>query len=432
LRFLGLLLAITALGAPVFADVVTDWNNETLNAIRATRTPPPPATRALAMTHVAIFDAINGIARVYEPYAIDRPSPPGASPEAAAATAAYIVLADVFPARQAELQARLAASLAEVPPGPARYKGEAWGRFVGRKIVSLRANDGASDFVAYTPSGEVGRWRPTPPAFAPALLPQWPYVRPFAMTSGDQFRAPAPPALTSPEYATAFAEAHDFGGATSTTRTADQTQIAYFWEDGAGTATPPGHWQVIAQDLASRFGNDLLANARLFALLSIVQADAAIASWDTKYTYDHLRPYSAIVEDAELDENAETVADPAWTSLIPTPPFPSYASGHSTFSGGSARMLALFFGTDEIAFSGSSPDPQRWPAILPGVVRSWDSLSAAAEEAGQSRIYGGIHWQYDNLAGLAAGRWIADWAFEHYLAPSPQAWPHGSARRGGR
>jgi len=339
------------------------------------------------------------------------------------------VLADVFPARQAELQAALSASLADVPRGAARYKGEAWGRFVGRKIVALRADDGANGFVAYQPSGELGRWRPTPPAFAPALLPQWPYVRPFAMTSGDQFRAPAPSALTSPEFVAAFAEVHDFGAAASATRTPDQTQIAYFWEDGAGTVTPPGHWQVIAQGLAERFGNDALENARLFALLSIVQADAAIASWDAKYAYDHVRPYSAIVEDADHDENAETVADPAWTSLIPTPPFPAYTSGHSTFSGGSSRLLALLFGTDEIAFSGASPDPQRWPAILPGVVRSWDSLSAAAEEAGQSRIYGGIHWQYDNQAGLAAGRAIADWAFEHFLAPSPAARSRGSWRR---
>jgi hypothetical protein len=251
------------------------------------------------------------------------------------------------------------------------------------------------------------------------------------MTTSDQFRAPAPLGPSSPEFALAFAEVHDLGAATGSSRTDDQTLIAYFWEDGAGTVTPPGHWQVIAQQLAERFGNDVLSNARLFALLSIVQADAAIASWDAKYHYDYCRPWTAIVEDAELDENDATTADPAWTSLIPTPPFPAYTSGHSTFSGSSSRLLALFFGTDDIAFSGSSPDPDRWPDVLPGVVRSWTSLSQAAEEAGQSRIYGGIHWQFDNQAGLSAGRAIADWAFEHFLAPDPEHGARGDRRRGG-
>jgi PAP2 superfamily len=430
IRSLSAVGLAAVLATPALADVVTDWNTEVLNTIRATRTPPPPATRALAMTHVAMFDAMNGIARLYTPYAIDRPAPPGASPDAAAATAAYHVLVDLFPARKAELQAALSASLEQVPRGAARYKGEGWGRFVGQKIVALRAADGASDFVAYTPSGEVGDWRPTPPAFLPALLPQWAHVRPFAMSASDQFRAPAPPALASDEFAVAFAEVHDMGAKEGSLRTADQTQIAFFWEDGAGSVTPPGHWQMIAQDLAQQFGNDPLTNARLFALLSIVQADAAISSWDAKFHYDYCRPVTAIIEEAALDENESTQVDAAWSSLIPTPPFPSYTSGHSTFSRGSAQLLALFFGTDEIAFSGSSPDPQRWPLVLPGVVRSWDSLSQAAAEAGQSRIYGGIHWQFDNQAGQAAGSAIADWAFEHYLKPAPEKQGHGFVRRG--
>ncbi len=429
IRSLAAVGLAAALATPALADVVTDWNNEVLNAIRATRTPPPPATRALAMTHVAIFDAMNGVARRYSPYAIDRPAPPGASPDAAAATAAYNVLVALFPTRQAELQAALAASLERIPRGAARYKGEQWGRYVGVKILSLRAADGSADFVAYSPSGEVGAWQPTPPAFLPALLPQWAHVQPFAMASSDQFRAPAPPALESDEFAVAFAEVHDMGAKEGSLRTADQTEIAFFWEDGAGSVTPPGHWQMIAQDLAQRFGNDPLTNARLFALLSIVQADASISSWDSKFHYDYCRPVTAILEEAALDENESTEVDTSWLSLIPTPPFPSYTSGHSTFSAGSARLLGLFFGTDEIAFEGSSPDPQRWP-ILPGVVRSWDSLSEAAEEAGQSRIYGGIHWQFDNAAGQAAGRSIADWAFENFLKPAPAEQGHGFVRRG--
>jgi len=415
---IGALVAAAAAHS-AWADVIEDWNEVVLDAIRATRTPPPPATRALAMTHVAMFDAVNGIERGYEPYAVDRKAPPGASPEAAAAMAAYTVLLDVFPQRSAELRAALEASLSSGSFSAARHKGVAWGRYCGRKIVALRAHDGAAEFVPYTPTDEPGRWRPTPPAFAPALLPQWPYVRPFAMRRGDQFRPAPPPALTDAAFTSAFTEVKEIGSASSATRSADQTLIAYFWEDGSGTATPPGHWQMIARDLVAGTDADLTARARLFALLSIVQADAAIASWDAKYAYDHVRPYTAIVEDAAVDGNPDTVEDAAWTSLIPTPPFPAYTSGHSTFSGGSARLLALFFGTDEIEFSSTSPDPQRWPDILPGVVRSFTRLSDAAAEAGQSRIYGGIHWQYDNQAGLAAGSALADRVFGRYLRPLP-------------
>ncbi len=269
----------------------------------------------------------------------------------------------------------------------------------------------------YVPSGELGRWQPTPPAFAPALLPNGRTSPPSLWTAATSSARPPPPAFDSPEYAAAYNEVLEYGDADSTACNADQTLVAYFWEDGPATATPPGHWHVIAQQLSERFGLGLAENARLFALLSMVQADAAISAWDAKYAYDHVRPYTAITREGDLDGNPETSADPAWVNLIPTPPFPSYTSGHSTFSGGSARLLALFFGTDEIAFCGESPDPQRWPSILPGVVRCWESLSEAAEEAGQSRIYGGIHWQYDNQEGLAAGRAIADFVFENYLVP---------------
>jgi hypothetical protein len=271
--------------------------------------------------------------------------------------------------------------------------------------------------VPYTPSGLLGRWKPTPPAFAPALLPGWGLVDPFAMKRGDQFRVPPPPDLTSMEYAAAYDEVKDFGEGDSAVRTADQTEIAYFWEDGPATATPPGHWMVIAQQFAEMFGTDLAENARLFALLGITQADAAILCWNNKYFYDIARPITSITEEGDVDGNPLTAADPTWLPLIPTPPFPAYTSGHSTFSGSSARILARFFGDDEIPFSAPSPDPQRWPLVLPGVVRSWPSLSAAAEEAGQSRIYGGIHWQYDNQQGLVSGRDLADFVFKKFLKP---------------
>jgi hypothetical protein len=284
-------------------------------------------------------------------------------------------------------------------------------------MVIHRKDDGSNAVVEYTPSGVLGFWQPTPPEFDPALLPQWPFVKPFGMASPGQFRVGPPPDFDGVEFAEAYNEVLDYGGVVSPVRTPDQTEIAFFWEDGPGTATPPGHWQIIAQQLADMFNSSLTENARLFALLSMVQADAAIVAWDNKYYYDHVRPYTSITQEADQYGNPDTLLDPNWVNLLPTPPFPTYTSGHSTFSGSSARLLALFFGTDEIAFSGESPDPQRWPDQLTGVVRSWDSLSQAANEAGRSRIYGGIHWDYDNVQGLASGKELADYIFENFFLP---------------
>ncbi|HXV76448.1 MAG TPA: vanadium-dependent haloperoxidase [Candidatus Polarisedimenticolaceae bacterium] len=432
LRTTCLALTIVTCTGVAGADVVTDWNNHALDAIRATNTNPPRATRALAMVHTAMFDAINGIERVYAPYHVSRPAPPGASPQAAAAWAAYTVLVGLYPDREWEFGEALESSLAGERFGPAQWKGRAFGRYVGRAILTLRADDGADAFVAYAPSGEFGYWQPTPPAFGPALLPQWPAVTPFAMTHGSQFRVPAPPPFDSAEYAAAFEEVRQLGDKSSGTRDPDQTEIAYFWEDGPGTATPPGHWQVIAQQLAEMFDHDLLDNARLFALLSIVQADGAIVSWDNKYHHDYVRPYTAITAEADDDGNPETASDPGWSTLIPSPPFPSYTSGHSTFSGGSARLLGHYFGTDAVSFCAPSPDPQRWPEQLEGVVRCWNSLAEAAEEAGQSRIYGGIHWQYDNQQGLDSGRALADYVWAEFLTPLPQAAEAPRGRGGAR
>ncbi|QDV32360.1 vanadium-dependent haloperoxidase [Tautonia plasticadhaerens] len=412
----SLVLAATAAAR---ADVVIDWNNVTLDTIRARRVPPPPATRALAMVHAAIYDAVNGIERTHQPYFVERPAPPGASPGAAAAAAAHQVLSALFPDLRDIYDAYLTESLAGVPPNAARNKGVAWGRFVGDRILALRRDDGADRIVAYEPSGEFGRWEPTPPRFADALLPQWPSVTPFAMRAADQFLPGPPPGPASLEYAIAFHEVKELGDLGSLTRTDDQTQVAYFWEDGPGSATPPGHWQLIAQQLAATFGTTPAQNARLFALLSLTQADAAIVAWDSKYHYDHFRPYTGITR-AEEDGNALTDADPDWAPLIPTPPFPSYTSGHSTFSGASAVILVRLFG--DIPISSPAPDPHIWPDRLldrkgAPVVRSWPSLSFAAEEAGRSRIYGGIHWQYDNIAGLESGRELAEFVFAYYLRP---------------
>jgi hypothetical protein len=402
---LTLALAATALSA----DVVTDWNTVLLDAVRTDRTNPPRMTRNSALSQVAVYDAVAGILGGFEPYLVTSPAPAGASPEAAAAAAAHRVLVAVYPAQQATFDAVLAASLAAVPDGPPKVDGIAWGEQVADAVLASRADDGAGQMVPYESAVGANWWIPTPPAFAPPLLPNWPLVTPWCMTHGGQFRQPAPPPLASTEYRSSFREVKRFGDADSTFRSADQSEIALFWNDGPGTNTPPGHWQQIGQIVADAQGNTLLDNARLFALLALTQADAAIASWDNKYHWNHWRPVTGIHE-ADTDGNPDTAPDATWASFITTPPFPAYTSGHSTFSGGSARVLAHFYGTDDVAFDAPSDG-------LPGVTRSFTSLSQAAEEAGQSRIYGGIHWQYDNQGGLASGRALADHVFFNFLQP---------------
>ena len=185
--------------------------------------------------------------------------------------------------------------------------------------------------------------------------------------------------------------------------------IALFWADGAGTETPPGHWNSIAQRVGTSVGNTMEQNARVFALLNIAMADAAICAWDAKFTYDFWRPVTAI-RNGDTDGNAATAGDPTWSSFIVTPPFPDYVSGHSTFSGAASRVLAMFYGTDNIAFTTGSD-------FLPGVARHFTSFSAAAGEAAVSRLYGGIHFRSANEDGLAAGVEIGDWTFMRYMQP---------------
>ena len=402
------------------SDPVLAWNSILLDSVRAEKTPPPYAARDMAIVHIAIYDAVNAIDGGYEGYLTQRNGPNGGSDVAAAAQAAHDALVALYPDRAAIFDSALSSSLAVVPDGAAEKKGIALGRDSAKHILDARENDGADDAVSYTPGTGPDDWQPTPPGFAPALLPQWPDVTPFALDSGDQFRPPPPPSITSDEFTAAFNRVKQLGSIDSTVRTADQTQIALFWADGAGTATPPGHWNVIAQDVAQAKHNSLAQNARLFALLNIALADAGIVSWDAKYTYNFCRPITAI-RNADQDGNPATSSDPSWTPLIVTPPFPSYTSGHSTFSAAAAAVLAGFFGTDQITFTTGSENPAAAPRIF-------SSFSQAAAEAGISRIYGGIHWDFDNTQGLASGKLVGQYVLSHFLQPDAQVHMPGGAK----
>jgi membrane-associated phospholipid phosphatase len=285
----------------------------------------------------------------------------------------------------------------------------AWGESVARGILVWRAGD-ASDAIVIPPSGDgPGIWVPTPPAFAQYLLPQWGFVAPFAMPAGAHFRPAGPPALDTAKYATDYNEVKALGAAVGSARTPEQELIALFWADGTGTETPPGHWNSIAQSVAAARQNTMEQNARLFALLNVAMADAAICAWDAKYTYRFWRPVTAI-RNGDADGNPATTADPEWNSFIVTPPFPDYVSGHATFSGAASKVLALFYGTDNVAFTIGSD-------FLPGVTRQFSKFSAAATEAALSRLYGGIHYRSANEDGLSSGLAIGEWTFTHVMQP---------------
>lgn len=395
--------------APSFAkgDVVLWWNQIALHAVRVERTPPPLAARNLACVHAAIYDAVNAIYQTHEVYYVSVAALPGASPEAAAAAAACQCLTDLYPRLKPLFDREFAACNAWFPRSDATQKGADLGIFVAKRLMAWRHGDGSGNTINYCPKAKIGFWQLTPPRFESALLPGWGRVTAFAYKGGGYLQPAGLPKLTSAAYTQAFQEVKALGGRYNSVRTPEQTLIALFWADIEGTATPPGHWNEIAQTVARARGNTLAENARLFALLNLSLADAGIWCWIIKFTNEFWRPVTAI-RAADQDGNPHTTADPTWTPLLDTPPFPAHTSGHSTFSAAASTVLADFFGTDKVVFKATSEG-------VPGVSRVFSSFSAAAEEAGKSRIYGGIHWNFDNVDGLATGRFLGRHISQHYL-----------------
>lgn len=429
---IGLLLTL-ALGAPLpgqekdtdrpraVPDVVLRWNEAALAAIKADNTPPPMAARNLAIVHVAVYDAVNAIDKTYSPFRVEVDAPAGAAPAVAAAVAAHRALVALYPKQAKRFDELLDECLDETPGGAGKTNGAALGVAVADKVLAWRADDGATRKGDHVPGKAPGVWRPTPPELLPALLPHWSSVAPFALTDPAKFRPAAPPALDSAEYAAAFKDVKALGDRRSEARTVEQTLIAWFWADEAGSVTPPGHWNRIAQGVALRKKTTLAENARLFALLNVALADAAVCCWDCKFKHNFWRPVTAI-RAAPLtlpsppsggEGRVRGDGDPDWAPLIATPPFPAYVSGHSTFSAAAATVLADFFGGDEFEFETDSDG-------LKGLSRKFTRFSAAAEEAGRSRIYGGIHWEFDNQEGLALGKAVGRHVTRTLLLPKAE------------
>jgi hypothetical protein len=405
--FLGVALASPQTARP---NVVLDWNAMAIDAIRADDTGPTLSTRNLAILHTAIYDSINSIERTHQPFRFQVIPQGDALAEAAAVSAGYEVMVSLYPSLKARADDLYAAYLGGVLATTELTNGLALGRQIALLTLQSRSGDGAQIDVPYVPSSDPGQWRRTPPLFLPPLTPQWRYVAPFCLPDIEPFVPGPPPSMGSPEYAKDFDEVKALGAKNSTTRTAEQSQIAVFWSDFSYTSMPPGHWHEIAAAISQDRQLALADTARLFALISVAQADAAIVCWEAKFRYNLWRPITAI-QRAEEDGNADTAADPAWGQYLASPPFPSYTSGHSTFSRASAEVLSSFFGTDAVSFSA-------WSDSMPGVTRSFTSLRACAEEVGRSRIYGGIHFQSDNRAGQETGKKVAAYITSNFLLPN--------------
>ena len=390
-------------------DAVIQWNSILLNTIQATGkdgdgTPPPLAARNQAIVHQAIYDAVL--------------EAPDASDEAAVVGAASRTLIELFPQQTSTIEGLRKDFLDAIPDSEAKQNGIEIGQQAATQILNERENDGADTAQGpYTPGKGIGDWEFTfsdgdttdqiPGLVTEALLPDWGSVTPFVLESGNQFRPTNPfPQYNSPVYAQQLNQVKELGAENNSDRNADETEIALFWAyDRADSFRPPGQWNEIAQDVALQEGNTLEENAELFAVLNTGLADAGIAAWDAKYVYEQLRPITAIRE-ADADNNPDTIADKDWEPLLDTPPFPDYISGHSVFGGAASAILANFFG-DDTSFEIPSQE-------LPGVSRSYNSFSQAADENADSRLFGGVHIEQANVDGVAVGEDVGNFVFENF------------------
>jgi len=376
--------------------IVVAWNQELLRIVQTPGDQPANVhpTRSFAIMHAAIYDAVVSITRDDPPYVVSAPAPREARIDAAAAQAAHDSLAALYPKLQPELDALLASQLAAIPDSKPKQDGIRVGSDVATRLIADRADDGsaavAPPFVAGTQPGD---YRPTPPNFPAPVFTGWSNVTPFVIDSGSQFRSAPPPEVTSQAYADALNEVKSLGQNTSTTRTADQTVAAKFW-------APPiwNTWNEIADRAVTAHHASLETSARLFAVLNLTFADSVIAFYDAKYHYLVWRPVTAIRLGDSIGNPAIT-DDPAWTPLAATAPDPSYPGAHSTISEAGASVLTGFFGNDAKIDVTSD--------ALPGVVRSFTSYGAIANEAGLSRIYAGQHTPLDDVAGRLLGTQVA-------------------------
>ncbi len=389
------------------AELIGDWTVTAGNVIAPMGSPTgaTPEERApnypldLATVHVAIYDAVNGIAQQYQPYVAEPAvSTAGASREAAANEAAYQVLLALFPSRTSLYQAEYAARMAAIPASPAKTLGQAVGANIAAQVVDWRRNDGRATVVApFVPGVDPGEFQGVNPLVNATV----PYVRPFALSSASQFRPDGPYALDSEEYAADYNEVQSLGASNSLTRTPEQTDVALF-----GTDPPPLFWPRNLSRL-TRDTNGIVGNARLMAMLWVAQADAVIACFEAKYHFYSWRPRTAIPA-GDTDGNAATLGDTGWLPAFATPNHPEYPAAHSCTSASAMEILRRFYGTKKIAFS--------FDTATTGLPKyDYKTTDEFVEQIANARVWAGIHFRHATEDGAELGRQVSKWVLKNHF-----------------
>lgn len=402
---------LTAWAQPSAENVVLRWNRVLKETVATPGMHPGSVmpVRSYAMMHAAMFDAANSVDNDYDAYLVNVPGARHASPDAAAAQAAHDVLVALYPARAGVLATELSASLSGVDP-VRRFLSVRVGKIAAARMIKARENDGwLVTPPAYTLPPSPGNWQPTPPSGTPAAFTHYGNVKPFAIDSAEHFAPAAPPAMTSSRYTASFNEVKALGAVNSTIRTADQTQVAKLWAN-VGTPTNFLHvWNNVAATVSEAKDLDTVSRARLFALINISLHDALQTTFASKFEHGLWRPVHAI-QYADQDGNPDTEADPSWQSLIVAPPYPTYAGNMAAIGTSQATVLALFFGRDDIAYE------HTWDGAG-GATRWYAGFNAMADEQERARVYGGIHFTFDQEAGQSVGRNVGNYVFQNLMTP---------------
>ena len=391
---------VVGASAQARANVITDWDEKALAVVAPM--PPYNAQRLIGMVHLAMFDAVNSIERRYRPYLVELKAEPTTSKEAAAAAAAATILATLDPKTASDMKTALATYLASIPDGKDKLNGVELGEAVAVRIFGARANDGSEEPDAYRPRTTPGVYVPTPITAGS----MWPNMKPFAMIKGSQFRPDPPIALNSNEWAADFNELKDYGGKTSTKRSAQQTEIARFW-----LMTGPRAYHPLVRELVTTKGMSVVDSARFIALVTVGLNDALIAVFDAKYHYNFWRPITAI-RNGDIDENPATDREATWQPIDNTPMHPEYPCAHCILSGSVAGVVKAVLGGEDI------PEVAMTSTTAPGVTHRWTNLTAFTEEVANARIWAGFHYRFSTRVGTNMGHQIGEYVVKNVMQPT--------------
>jgi hypothetical protein len=415
-RTFGLLYVLMAgllFGSAVArADVVLDWNAIAVNTAIANGQNPIPQARFTAIVQLAVFEAVNAITGNYQPYLGTIVAPAGASADAAAVQAAYRALSTYFPASASTLDAERANSLASIPEGQAKNDGIATGEAAALAMIALRANDGSSPPQSKVPGTAVpGEWQATPSCpivngIGVGVFFQWQNVTPFGIPSVSAFLLGPPPALTSNEYAKAYNEVMTVGSIDSTERPQDRANVALFYAGSSPTLV----FNQAARQVAQEQARSLSENARALSLVNMAISDSLVASFLNKYHYNFWRPETAI-HGGDTDSNPKTNPDPSFVPFIVTPCYPSYPSNHGSASNGAAEVLRRLYGQDGHLINLSN-------SAVPGILLQYTAFQQITDDISDARVYAGIHFRFDQVAGERLGRAVGTAVYKNNLRPT--------------